>query len=424
MSVNYKEIGKGVVLKTHYQTACYSKVFSYALEPGTDELILYDRHNCMNDENIIKEWIKDINDVGFPIEYLGKDATPYDVPKGYYVYRILLAEYVYKHHLLSTLTLARYMFESGFQNIVKNYFKAKKEIPKIPTIDAIILAHNYYGGGGNGHSLHYHAKNTVISKEQLFENFKNSKTLVHEQGRKSQMNTSWTSKDSIVKTPGDTLAQMYAKMKPNAKKKVFIVGGGADYVNWLTDFAISRTMVGADLVVFTGGEDVDPSLYNAATHPTTGSNLARDKKEKLAYEKAKLLKLPMLGVCRGSQFLCVMNGGTLVQHQQNPKAIHEIETDKYGKFMITSTHHQAAHPFNLHNWDYRIIGWTNGVSKFHYDGDGEELNPPKECEIVYYKNTRCLGIQGHPEFTRFQQDHPESLAIIKTIFNDFLNNKL
>ena len=77
--------------------------------------------------------------------------------------------------------------------------------------------------------------------------------------------------------------------------------------------------------------------------------------------------------------------------------IHDIATIDKKVFKITSTHHQAAYPYNIPTEDYELIGWTENISRFHLGGNNEELNPGKEVEIIYYPKTNDLGIQGHPE---------------------------
>lgn len=117
-----------------------------------------------------------------------------------------------------------------------------------------------------------------------------------------------------------------------------------------------------------------------------------------------------------------MSGGRLVQHQQNPYSEHPIEVLDGKKLMITSSHHQAQFPFDLPKNDYKIIGWTNGISKFHENGEQEEMNPERECEIVFYKNTKVLGIQGHPEWM-FDPKHP-TIIYLRGLLNDLLENKI
>jgi len=191
------------------------------------------------------------------------------------------------------------------------------------------------------------------------------------------------------------------------KRNIYVVGGwGQEYANWM-EGKIVPTMEEADLVLFTGGEDVDPTMYGEPRNPRTYSSLERDIAEQKEWRKAIALDKRIIGICRGSQFACVMSGGRLVQHQENNNFYHDISTFDGKTLSITSTHHQAQYPWNLPEDDYKIIGWTQGLSRMHEDGEGKELPEAanKECEIVYYKKTRALGIQGHPEMM-FDPNHP------------------
>lgn len=205
-------------------------------------------------------------------------------------------------------------------------------------------------------------------------------------------------------------------------RKIYVVGDQFSYINWM-QAKLTSAMEEADLVLFTGGADVTPAYYGEPKHPRTGNDTFRDHKEKEAFLKARALNKHMLGICRGSQFLCVMSGGKLVQHQEMQGYEHPIIL-KGGKVInITSTHHQAQYPYNLPKEEYEILGWTDNLSGFHLDGNNEELNPSKECEIVYYPATHCLGIQGHPEFQDFK-DRDDTIEYLRGLLNDFLNDKL
>lgn len=81
-------------------------------------------------------------------------------------------------------------------------------------------------------------------------------------------------------------------------KKVFVVGPAKQYSKWIKDHKLTDILEEADIVLFTGGEDVDPSLYNCEKHPTTGSNLQRDLREKEIFEKVRPDQL-CVGICRG-----------------------------------------------------------------------------------------------------------------------------
>ncbi len=98
-------------------------------------------------------------------------------------------------------------------------------------------------------------------------------------------------------------------------KKVHIVGGSFAYHDLFMNlgFQVIDTMEGANLVCFTGGEDVNPSLYGHEKHPTTYFSIFRDTKERSYFEKALDMGIPMVGICRGGQFLNVMSGGEMYQ---------------------------------------------------------------------------------------------------------------
>lgn len=188
------------------------------------------------------------------------------------------------------------------------------------------------------------------------------------------------------------------------KRKIFVVDSQLEYTSWMQGYIVSN-IEDADLVLFTGGEDVDPSFYNEKEHYHTRSNVGRDLREKEIYEKALKLDKKMLGICRGNQFLTVMNGGKLIQHMQHSGnhtiVIHEELKDVIKKDSIipaTSTHHQMVYPFNLPKEDYRILASNPDRSPMCLGGNNEEMNPPCDVEIVYYPKTKCLGIQMHPEY--------------------------
>ena len=184
--------------------------------------------------------------------------------------------------------------------------------------------------------------------------------------------------------------------------KIYVVGGDTYYASWINNHVIVDNIEEADIVLFTGGEDVDPSLYGKEKHPTTYSNIKRDLAEKAEFEKIKPNQLA-LGICRGSQLLAVLNGGILIQDCSG-HAIYETHEIYNGETIvdITSTHHQMQYPFHLSRKDYDLLYYTKNRRSPYYEGDGV-LDVPYEPEIVYYHvegNPLSLAIQGHPEMMR------------------------
>lgn len=209
------------------------------------------------------------------------------------------------------------------------------------------------------------------------------------------------------------------------KRKIYVVGYADNYANWMQGDLV-ETIEEADLVLFTGGEDINPKYYDAPKHYTTSFNDSRDRHEIMIYNKAKELDKPCLGVCRGSQFLCVMSKGKLVQHQEHPGNKHEITTIDGKTIRVTSSHHQAQLPWSLPSEDYKILGWTKGLLSFHRDGNNDEIAPEVECEDVIYYKTKCLGIQSHPEwcFPPKLEDEKTMIEYYQALLTNFLDDKL
>lgn len=187
------------------------------------------------------------------------------------------------------------------------------------------------------------------------------------------------------------------------KFPVFIVGG---------DFAIERMYQGAGfeivddiakakLVQFTGGEDVDPSLYGAKKNPTTYSNLERDK-----YEMNIFVSLPKdvlkVGICRGAQFLCVMNGGILYQNVNNHaiSGTHKafIKGIPARVVEVTSTHHQMMIPRGR----FEILMEADESTRKELHTSANRATGEPDCESVWWSGTNSFGFQGHPEYSSME----------------------
>jgi gamma-glutamyl-gamma-aminobutyrate hydrolase PuuD len=217
-------------------------------------------------------------------------------------------------------------------------------------------------------------------------------------------------------------------MSNNTKKQrnIYVVGASDNYANWM-EGTIVRDMFSADLVVFTGGEDVCPRLYNQPAHPKSSFNIRRDKEELHEFEQAVAAKKPMIGICRGSQFLCVMAGGILVQHSQHP-SFHNIDTFTEDVINVTSSHHQRQYPFHMKlEEDYKLLGWTVGLSPV-MEGDGLALpdgSLPElasaEVEIAYYPKINALAIQSHPEW---DMSSVKSTAYFRALLDKHLSGGL
>lgn len=185
-------------------------------------------------------------------------------------------------------------------------------------------------------------------------------------------------------------------------KKIYVVGNATYYANFIKNHELVSDLKEANIVLFTGGEDVDPSLYGCEKHSTTYSNLERDLYEKEIFEQVSENQL-VVGVCRGSQFCCVMNDGILIQHCENhgirgTHTIYEPSTNRL--YDITSTHHQMQYPFKLPH--ATILMYSYPHRSLRYFGDKVNVDlVTEEPEVVLYQTPnkpKCLAIQGHPEY--------------------------
>jgi hypothetical protein len=170
----------------------------------------------------------------------------------------------------------------------------------------------------------------------------------------------------------------------------------------------------ADIVVWTGGSDVNPALYGEEKHPSTYFDAKRDLYEQACYNRAgNKLKV---GICRGGQFLNVMNGGTLWQDVDGHaiRGEHEmiLEIPVQGKLLsrkvgVTSTHHQMMIPnlrAHCHIWGKAGISTRKSTGIRLKDNPQQfvsftrQHNTAGDAEVIHYPKTRSLCFQPHPEY--------------------------
>lgn len=172
----------------------------------------------------------------------------------------------------------------------------------------------------------------------------------------------------------------------------------------------------ADFVIFTGGDDVDPQLYGCTPHPQTKCDPARDDEDLVAYLECVENGIPMLGICRGAQFLHVMNGGKLYQHVNNHNSAHNMWDRDYKELIerVSSVHHQMVRSNTTGGM--HIIATTGSVATEKWI-DNEAKGPPGlDIEAFFYRDTVCLGIQGHPEYKGYNYFAYWTMRKIKDFF--------
>lgn len=173
----------------------------------------------------------------------------------------------------------------------------------------------------------------------------------------------------------------------------------------------------ADIIMFTGGSDISPSLYGEAELEKTSTNPERDGHEVSMYNRllANATKrgrpIAFVGICRGGQLLNVMNGGKLWQDVEKHRTHHSVIDNVSGRVIrVSSAHHQMMRNPKAHqNIPYQLLAvacdfdgkpYTN-TTKFSPKSGGDLLHDSMDIEAIWYPTTRSLCFQPHPEYIGF-----------------------
>lgn len=157
------------------------------------------------------------------------------------------------------------------------------------------------------------------------------------------------------------------------------------------------------ILVLWGGEDISPSLYKHRAIPNSGPEFLsmRDRKEVSLASEALKRGYPIIGVCRGAQFLCGLAGGALYQDTSGHATgqTHPVRIGKTDELIdMNSYHHQML---CLNGTEHELIGWSEDRLSRYYDGDMDNLRdtyPLVEPEVVYFPKLNAFAVQGHPEW--------------------------
>ncbi len=152
-----------------------------------------------------------------------------------------------------------------------------------------------------------------------------------------------------------------------------------------------------DGILFTGGGDLEPTLYDPEDRGSEAIDSERDGLELALARRAADSGLPMLGICRGQQLINVALDGGLLQdvgeHRQDaPReaATHAVEVEP-GSLLaeiigeqveVNTFHHQVVDPERL----------GRGLKVTAFSSDGQRFIEGLESE-----DGKILAVQWHPE---------------------------
>ena len=160
-----------------------------------------------------------------------------------------------------------------------------------------------------------------------------------------------------------------------------------------------------DGLLFTGGHDVDPTLYGEERRAACGESCpARDRLETAVFRLAWEKDLPVLGICRGIQLLNALLGGTLYQ---------DLPSEHFG-----GAEHHMAPPYDRTCHTVELLPGTPlagllgretlGVNSYHHQAVktlAPALRPMAQApdgltEAVWAPEKRFFwAVQWHPEFS-------------------------
>lgn len=150
--------------------------------------------------------------------------------------------------------------------------------------------------------------------------------------------------------------------------------------------------VNYDGLVISGGVDINPKYYGEDIDGSINIDDERDEKEFKLFKAYFDAGKPVLGICRGCQFINVALGGSLTQHIR----CHERHTD--GKFH-TVIAQKGSILYNLHGREFitnsyhhqAINRLGSGLKAVAWSENGEII------EGVEHESLPVFAVQWHPE---------------------------
>jgi putative glutamine amidotransferase len=205
-----------------------------------------------------------------------------------------------------------------------------------------------------------------------------------------------------------------AALVPLAYVRAVEHAGGRALVVPPAEDGLDETLNALDGVIFSGGGDLDPGLYDAEPHPETDApRAARDAAELKMLQAALERDMPVLAICRGSQVLNVARGGDLVQHlpeevghdshRHEPGAFSDHDVTVASDSRLGALLGEHAPVKSHHHQGYGRIGTGLREVAWAEDGVVEGLEDPDK--------RFALGVLWHPE-------EGEDFALFKALVDE------
>lgn len=175
-----------------------------------------------------------------------------------------------------------------------------------------------------------------------------------------------------------------------------------------------------DGLLLSGGDDVDPFTYGHEDAGSIGADRAVDDWEIELVQRARRRLVPTLAICRGMQVLNVAHGGTLRQHIWAEGTPHPPLDGLTPDEVLAGGHAVGLTPSGRLA---AIYGTTSlDVNSIHHQaiddvGDGLEVEAVASDGVIEAVGSTdpswwSVGVQWHPERTRFDVDKPLFAAFL------------
>lgn len=161
-----------------------------------------------------------------------------------------------------------------------------------------------------------------------------------------------------------------------------------------------------DGLVLSGGTHVHPERYGQQPQVTASYSSKRDETDYRLLEQAELLGIPVLGICRGAQFINIFHGGSLCQNvtplrvrTRHRPLLLPLQTVR----LVTGSHIGALMPSHkiganrIHSQAIKQLGRNLRVTAVDNDLFVQAIESTGQQWL--------MGVQWHPEYLLYHPGH-------------------
>lgn len=163
---------------------------------------------------------------------------------------------------------------------------------------------------------------------------------------------------------------------------------------------LRRTLARTGIVILTGGNDPDPSLYGRTREGCGTIDYQRPRWEIALYRAAREAGVPVLGICLGMQTIAIAEGSALIRDlpsalRDAPKVDHSGTAARPGRHLVLTEEGLIRD----------VLGSRAEVSSFHHQAveavpPGFRITARAEdgvIESMESEDGSVIGVQWHPE---------------------------